>query len=383
MPAGQRREAQVPEDVKKPDKGSVYLRGGTFWVKYYKWGKPYRESAKTNNEDKALRFLKFKLKQIELGRFVEPKLERTSVSELWEPFLRDLRLYKRKDISHVEKRWQNHLEPVFADMRALDVTKTRLLEYVDQRQKEGAETSTIARELAVLKRMFRLGYSAEPKMVTTVPSFPKLQECTPRQGFLADADYPKLANECAREGLWLRALLSVAYNFGWRKSELLNLRVRQVDLALRAIRLDAGSTKNNDSREVTMTQEVFTLLSACVHGKQPEDYVFTRKDGKRVKDFRKTWADVCERAGVPGLLLHDLRRTGARNLRRLGVDQKTIMEIGGWKTAAIFSRYNITDPKDRAEAAQRLDEKLQAQADSWAQFGHNLTTAPASGKLTN
>jgi hypothetical protein len=58
-----------------------------------------------------------------------------------------------------------------------------------------------------------------------------------------------------------------------------------------------------------------------------------------------------------GLLIHDLRRTGRRNLRRLGVHEKTIMKIGGWKTRSVFDRYNIVDEKDLADAAAKLDQK--------------------------
>jgi hypothetical protein len=65
----------------------------------------------------------------------------------------------------------------------------------------------------------------------------------------------------------------------------------------------------------------------------------------------------CEKLHYVGLLVHDLRRTGCRNLRRLGVHEKTIMKIGGWKTRAVFDRYNIVDESDLADAAARLDRK--------------------------
>jgi integrase len=100
--------------------------------------------------------------------------------------------------------------------------------------------------------------------------------------------------------------LEVAYTYGWRLRELLNLRVDQVDLALRVIRLEPGTTKNEEGREVTMTDSVFVLLKECVHDKGPDNYVFTRKNGKRVLDFRGAWESVCEKAGVPNLLFHDL-----------------------------------------------------------------------------
>jgi hypothetical protein len=32
-------------------------------------------------------------------------------------------------------------------------------------------------------------------------------------------------------------------------------------------------------------------------------------------------------------------RTGARNMRRLGIAEGVIMRLGGWKTASVFRRY--------------------------------------------
>lgn len=72
-----------------------------------------------------------------------------------------------------------------------------------------------------------------------------------------------------------------------------------------------------------------------------------------------------------GLLVHDLRRTGCRNLRRLGVHEKTIMQIGGWKTRSVFDRYNIVDEKDLADAAAKLDRKAQQRKP------HSKGTVPA------
>ena len=59
--------------------------------------------------------------------------------------------------------------------------------------------------------------------------------------------------------------------------------------------------------------------------------------------------------GRPGLLLHDLRRSGARALRRAGVAEDVIMKLGGWRTRSMFSRYNIVDESDLADAQTKLN----------------------------
>ena len=82
-------------------------------------------------------------------------------------------------------------------------------------------------------------------------------------------------------------------------------------------------------------------------------YVFHRA-GREIRDFRATWVAACDAVGVPRLLFHDLRRSGARNYRRAQVAEDVIMRIGGWKTPSMLRRYNVVDERDLTEAAERL-----------------------------
>jgi integrase-like protein len=329
---------------------------------------------------------------VNTGNFIGPRIERITVAELAEDVVRDYRINGKKSLDAAERRWKLHLKPYFGKFKAAQVGTEIIERYKDHRIQGGAENATINRELAFLKRAFRLGYKATPPKVYRVPAITMLKENNVRKGFLKDEDYDRLATECAKERLWLRAMLAVYHNYGWRKNEpLQKLRVAQVDLLNREIRLEVGDTKNGEGRTVTITDEVYTLLAACVQSKNPDDPVFTREDGKPVKDFRQTWKNVCNRAGVgrmicrqcskpapnnetcaacgggvkyDGLLVHDLRRTGARNLRREGVGEGAIMKIGGWKTASVFRRYDIVSDSDLKEAAQKLNakrERLKAQ----------------------
>jgi integrase len=152
----------------------------------------------------------------------------------------------------------------------------------------------------------------------------------------------------------------LAFTYGWRKSELLGLRVRQVNVATREVRLDPGTTKNDDGREVKMSSKVRDLLAACCAGKQPNDYVLTRVDKyghhHPVKDFRKEWKKLTTKAELPGLYLHDFRRSAAKALRRAGVPESVVMAIGGWKTPAMFRRYAIVSSADQEAAIAQLEQ---------------------------
>jgi integrase len=57
---------------------------------------------------------------------------------------------------------------------------------------------------------------------------------------------------------------------------------------------------------------------------------------------------------VPGALVHDFRRSAARNLTRAGAGMKTAMRLLGHKTTSIFLRYNITDEEDLLDGGTKL-----------------------------
>ena len=102
------------------------------------------------------------------------------------------------------------------------------------------------------------------------------------------------------------------------------------------------------------------------------------QNGKPVKGCRVVWQDACTHAGVPDLLFHDLRRTGARNLRRAGVAEGIIMKIGGWRTRSVFERYAIVSRSEMNDAILKLQESekaepqlLAAEEQAQAQSGRN------------
>jgi integrase len=229
--------------------------------------------------------------------------------------------------------------------------------------------------------VFRLGYYSDPPKLTRLPKFPHLEEDNVRLGFIELDQYQKM--RALAEPTWMQALLEVYHTYGWRKREVLSMRVRQADFVAGVIRLDVGTTKNREGREIAMRPSVRALLAECAKGKGPDDSLFTRPDGKPVKCFRKAWRNLCDEAGVPRLMIHDMRRTAARNLRRAGVTEGVIMSIGGWKTRSVFDRYNITDQRDKREALAKLDELEQAQeAEFGHKVGHNSSEGPSRESTT-
>jgi len=105
-----------------------------------------------------------------------------------------------------------------------------------------------------------------------------------------------------------------------------------------------------------MTEEVFLWVSLCVRGKNPDDFVFTWKNGRKIRDFRGLWKNVTTAAGVPGLHVHDLRRSAVRNMVRRGIPEVVAMKISGHLTRSVFDRYNIVSEVDISDAARRIEQ---------------------------
>jgi integrase len=235
-----------------------------------------------------------------------------------------------KSIDWIKLVWRVHLKPFFGGFKASRITTEKILQYRAERLKAGAAAGTVNRELTVFRAMFYHGFEDyTPPKISRVPKFPeKLQEAAPRKGFLVDAQYDAFQANCPH--LWLRALMAIAYNFGFRKAKLLGLRLDQIDLDSRTISLWTGETKSGHGRKVVMTPEVFDLVKPLVEGKQAQDFLFSWPNGDRVLDFRASWRKMCKAAKV-SVLLHDFRRSAVRNMTRAGVSRDVAKKISGIK----------------------------------------------------
>ena len=81
-------------------------------------------------------------------------------------------------------------------------------------------------------------------------------------------------------------------------------------------------------------------------------WVFHRR-GKPIKSFPWAWTQACRKAGVPGRIPHDFRRTAVRNLERAGVPRSAAMAMVGHKTESVYQRYAIVDETMLKEAGEK------------------------------
>jgi integrase len=312
-----------------------------------------RESTGTTDRTVADRLLRKRLTEVDTGiaQGVAPGI--ATVDVLWQGLLTHCQHNAlKRGTKDLAGRW-NHLKPVFAHLPARKITTKHVVQYQQARLAEKAAPATVNQEVGALKHAFRLAARHSPPLVAVVPYMPMLKVNNARSGYVEEAAFQRLAT-AASGCLWLRCLLELAFTYGWRRGELLGLRVRQVEMQRRSISLDPGKTKNGDARMVVMTAPVAELLAACIAGKDADDYVLTRANGGPVRDFRASWEKITKAAGTPNLFFHDLRRSAAKRLRHAGIAESVVMVMGGWKTASTFRRYGIVSRVDMEQAVELL-----------------------------
>ena len=207
--------------------------------------------------------------------------------------------------------------------------------------------------------MLKLGFNATPRKVAELPTFPTLRPSNTRSGFFERAAFERVRRHLPDH---LRPLVTVAYWTGLRRGELIGLEWSDVDLERGTIRLRPGKTKNREGRVIYLPPEALATLrawrratSAAERASRSVILPVFHRDGRPIGfEFYPAWRTACAAAKVPGMLLHDLRRTAARNYVRKGVSERIAMQILGHKTRSIFDRYNIVSESDLARAAEQI-----------------------------
>ncbi len=241
----------------------VRLRGGVWYIRLPggKSGLRLQERTTAKSRKEAVAIRNKRLVEMREGLF-EPDAAKTRVADLVTDLKTDYDINGR-DATVITRRWR-HLEPTFGNDLAVAVTTSRLRAYVQSRLAEDARTdvrrrtktqpATVQRELAMLRRAFQLGL--EGRKVQRIPVFPTIEVNNTRTGFFERDEFDRVRAELPDN--FSRPFVTLAYMLGFRRGELLNLEWRQVDLDKGTVRLDPGTTKNN--------QQVATRRAPPPHG---------------------------------------------------------------------------------------------------------------------
>lgn len=331
--------------------GSIFPKKGTRFlqISYYDpiTGRQVQESSKSTKKSAAEAMLRDRLSKVDAGQPVESAkklrwedMRKSLPADMAAKGNRGLKKYK-----HGLPGGMQHIDEFFKGKTARSITTDLINDFIREKQDDGYANGMINRTLALLKRAMNI--AKRDGKLSSVPYFPHLDESDAvRQGFV-EADRFKAIRTALPENL--HPLLIFLHTTGIRVSAAKAIKWNQIEEHEEKmyVRLPGILTKNKQPLLLPLATELAALLKDAKRSGQ----VF---DGT---NLRREWDKVRIVVGDPDLLIHDLRRTGARNLRRAGVPESVIMAIGGWRTRSVFLRYNIVDTSDLDDAMAKLEAK--------------------------
>jgi integrase len=158
---------------------------------------------------------------------------------------------------------------------------------------------------------------------------------------------------------------------GARKGEVLSATWDQFDFGRNVWRKPAATTKQKTEHEVPLGGAALELLKGMRKAAPDGAYLFPSHGRTgHLTEVKKAWAAICERAGIIGLRMHDIRHSYASLLASAGYSLPTIGALLGH-----------TQPQTTARYAHLLDDPLREATNKvGAIMGGLVTKQPAKGK---
>ena len=283
---------------------------------------------------------------VENGTYVDPRAGLVSVSvagnqwidahaSIWKPS------YRRS----IETAWRTHVKPQWGERSLNSIRHSEVQGWV-AKLSEDRSPSVVLRAFGIMKGVYEM--ALEDGLVARAPTerikLPKKK--VQRHVFLTPQQVLDLADASGR----YRALILVLGFCGLRWGEATGLLVGDVDFARNRIivsksatkvgsRIEVGSTKTDNTREVSMPVIVAEALRGQVAGKPTDALLFTDEQGGYLRQQsaaegnRGWYATAVKRAGIPRLRIHDLRHTAASIAISAGANPKYVQRMLGHKSA--------------------------------------------------
>ena len=260
--------------------------------------------------------------------------------------------------------YRHDLNKLYNYLNSIDVTDvkkvtgTNLNSYVLQIEKQGMSTATVSRNIASIKAFFifllRKGDITEDPSEVLKP--PKIEKKAPviltteEVNLLLEQPGGKTPKDIRD-----KAMLELLYATGIRVSELINLRMKDVNLSLDYIQC---KDSNND-RVIPFTKETKQALEDYINNAREalcngdQDYLFTNCQGSPMtrQGFWKIIKYYSGKAGIKkDITPHTIRHSFAMHLVNNGADLKAVQEMLG------HSDISTTQIYVKANANSKLKE---------------------------
>ena len=297
------------------------------------------------------------------GRYFKTAESRKhTLGEMIDRYIRDVLPKKAKNINQKTQLgwWKSEL----GDFTLADVTPDKIAECRDKlltgASKSGFKfaPATVVRYMAALSHTFTIAINEwgwledSPMRKVSKPSLPR-----GRVRFLDDDERGRLLKSCREsDNEYLYTVVVLALSTGMRKSEIMGLTWKDVDLNQKRITLH--ETKNNEIRVLPITGHALELLKAQVKRIDTDLLFPSRLNSSKPIDLRTPWETALKRAEITDFRFHDLRHSAASYLAMNGASLAEIAEVLGHKTLQMVRRYAHLSEAHTTSVVASMNEKI-------------------------
>jgi integrase len=212
------------------------------------------------------------------------------------------------------------------------------------------------RALAHLKKL--MNWSLDRGMLEVNPIAglkPPVREHA-RDRVLTDRELSALLVAATAEGYPFGHLFTLLVLTGQRRGEVTGMRWSEIDFEGRVWTIPAARSKNGQAHDVPLSEPVIEILEA-VPRFLGSDYVLTTTGDTPISGFGRAKDRLDEAMGATDWRTHDLRRTTASGMARLGIPPHVVEKVLNHRTgiisgvAAVYNRYGYEKEKREALAS--------------------------------
>jgi integrase len=208
------------------------------------------------------------------------------------------------------------------------------------------------RVLATFRRM--CGWAVERGVIETSPCL-GIRAPAPEQSrdrVLDDAELRVVWLACDVLGWPFGPLVQLLILTGQRLAEVSEMRWEEIDFAAKLWSLPKERTKNGQAHQVPLSPQALTILESLPRIAGKRDLVFTTNSETPISGFSKTRARLgAALPEAPHWTFHDLRRSTATGMARLGVDIPTVEKVLNHRSGrfagivGVYQRHGYEDEK--------------------------------------
>lgn len=279
------------------------------------------------------------------------------------------RNYRPKTLRQTEWYLQRFILPRFGGQGLGTVTRAEIR---DMLERVVGDAPVLANRLHSVTRKF-FAWCVEQEMILASPlaglKAPAQEKS--RDRILSDPELARVWDAAGTLGDPIYGgLVRLAVLTGQRRGEVAGLEWGEIDLKNRLINLPAARTKNGRAHDVPLNRQAIALIEGLP--RTSDRYVFSYDGVRPINGYGKPKArlDALLPKDTPGWTLHDIRRTVASGMARLGVSLPVIEKILNHVSGSFAGVVGIYQRHDFAA-------EKRAALDAWSAHIQKITRAKA------